>query len=112
MASATYARPWARGPIAEVLAGVGALETLLTGLVERLESYRVFSDRLIRSSTQVLDVARRLDEVVAGAQVASETVADTVPVLSNVARVMATPTGTAMGTLERLVPRLAARRSY
>ncbi|MFI6455572.1 PAS domain-containing protein [Streptosporangium amethystogenes] len=112
LASATYARPWAQGPIAEVLAGVGALETLLTDLVERLESYRVFSDRLMRSSTQVLDVARRLDEVVAGAQAASETVADTVPVLSNVARVMATPTRTAMVTLERLVPRLAALRSY
>ncbi len=112
LASATYARPRAQGAIAEVLSGAGALETMLTDLVERLESYREFSERLMWSSTKVLDVARRLDGTVAKAQDASAVVADTAPVLSNVARVMATPTHTAVVTLERLVPRLAALRSY
>ncbi|GAA2896178.1 hypothetical protein GCM10010517_61120 [Streptosporangium fragile] len=111
LASAAYVRPRAQGPIAEVLTGAGALETLLADLVERLESYRVLSDRLVRSSTRVLDVARRLDRAVAAAQAASERVADTAPVLRNVARVMATPTRTAVAALERLVPRLAALRS-
>ncbi|MEV7013006.1 histidine kinase [Streptosporangium sp. NPDC051022] len=111
LASSTYARPWARGPIAEVLTGAGTLETLLADLVTRLESYRVFSDRLVRSSTQVLDVARRLDRAVTAAQTASAMVADSAPVLCNVARVMATPTRTAVEALERLAPRLAALRS-
>ncbi|WP_433351606.1 PAS domain-containing protein [Microtetraspora malaysiensis] len=112
LASSTYARPEARGPIGEVLAGAGALETMLADLVERLESYRVLSDRLLRSSTQVLDISRRLDHTVTAAQIASARVADTAPVLHNVARVMATPTRTAVDTLERLVPRLTALRSY
>ncbi|GGO79932.1 PAS domain-containing protein [Nonomuraea cavernae] len=110
--SVTYARPSARGPIAEVLAEAGALGTRLADLVERLEGYRVLSERLVRSSAQVLDVARRLDSAVVAAQRASEKVADTAPVLSNVARVMATPTRTAVTTLERLVSRLAALRSH
>ncbi|GLX01341.1 PAS domain-containing protein [Microtetraspora sp. NBRC 16547] len=112
LASATYARPRAQGPIGEVLTGAGALEAMLADLVERLESYRVFSDRLMTSSTQVLDIARRLDRTVTSAQTASARVADTAPVLHNVARVMAAPTRTAVATLEQLVPRLAALRSY
>ncbi|MBB2908824.1 aerotaxis receptor [Streptosporangium becharense] len=111
LASATYARPSARGPIAGVLAGAGALETQLADLVERLEGYRVFSDRLVRSSAQVLAVARRLNHTVAAAQAASEMVADTTPVLRNVARVMATPTDAAVTALEQLVPRLATLRA-
>ncbi|MFC4060088.1 PAS domain-containing protein [Planomonospora corallina] len=111
LASSTYARPGAQGPIAEVLAGAGELETLLTGLVKRLEGYRTLSERLVRSSAQVLEVARRLDHAVATAQTASAMVAETAPVLHNVARVMAEPARTAVNALERLVPRLAALRS-
>ncbi|GAA3107162.1 PAS domain-containing protein [Streptosporangium carneum] len=111
LASATYARPWAQGPIAGVLAGTEALEALLADLVRRLEGYRAFSDRLVRSSARVLDVARRLDHAVVAAQAASEMVADTAPVLRNVARVMATPTRAAVVALEQLVPKLAALRS-
>lgn len=111
LASAVYARPLARGPIAEVLTGAGALEELLADLVERLEGYRLLSDRLVRSSTRMLDVARRLDRAVAAAQSASEMVAGTAPVLRNVARVMAAPTRTAVAALERLVSGLAALRS-
>ncbi|WP_067185528.1 PAS domain-containing protein [Microtetraspora niveoalba] len=112
LASSAYARPEATGPIAEVLAGAGALEAMLTDLVERLESYRMLSDRLVRSSVQVLDIARRLDRAVAAAQTASARVAETAPVLHNVAQVMAAPTHTAVDTLERLVPRLTTLRSY
>ncbi|GAA3165932.1 hypothetical protein GCM10010466_65920 [Planomonospora alba] len=111
LASATYARPWAQGPIAEVLAGAGALETLLADTVRRLEGYRAFSDRLARSSAQVLGVARRLDRMVAAAQTASTLAAGTAPVLHNVSRVMATSARTAVTALELLVPGLAALRS-
>lgn len=112
LASAGRARSEATGPIGEVLLGAGALEEALTGLVGRLEGYREFSDRLLRSSTDMLGIARRLDRTVAAAQAASATVADTAPVLHNVAKVMAKPTRTAVETLERLVPRLVTLRSH
>jgi len=111
LASAGYARPHARGPIRQVLAGAEALETLLAGLVRSLENYRMLSDRLVRASERVLDVARRLDGAVTTARAASAMVAETAPVLGNVARVMAGPMADAVAALERLVPGLAGLRA-
>ena len=111
LASAVFARPWAQGPVGEILAATGSLENLMANLVQRLEAYRVFSDRLVESSTAVLDVARRLERAVATAQVASSMVG-TAPVLRNVAEVMAAPARTAVTALEQLVPRLTTLRSY
>lgn len=112
LASETFARPRARGPVADVLTGAGALETQLAGLVKRLEAYKVLSDRLTQSSAGVLDIARGLDRAVVTAQVGSEVVGDTAPVLRNVAKVMATPTHNAMAALERMVPRLAELHTH
>lgn len=112
MASGTYARPWAEGAIAEVLSSSGALEEILASLVQRLDSYRTLSERLERASTNVLDIARRLERTVDTAQAASTRVADTAPVLHNVARVMATPARTAVAELEQLGPRLRELRGY
>lgn len=111
LASAGYARPHARGPIRQVLDGAVALEKLLAGLVNLLENYRTFSDRLARTSEQVLDVAHRLDGAVATARAASAMVADTAPVLGNVAQVMAGPMSGAVAALERLAPGLAGLRA-
>ncbi|MEV5412378.1 PAS domain-containing protein [Thermopolyspora sp. NPDC052614] len=107
---AAYARPHARGPIRQVLAGAEALEGMLAGLVLLLDDYRMFSERLAHASGQVLDVARRLDRAVAAAQTASRMVAATTPVLGNVAEVMAGPMSSAVAALERLSPRLADLR--
>ncbi|SDQ81729.1 PAS domain-containing protein [Thermostaphylospora chromogena] len=106
-----YARPGATGPIGEVLAGAEKLKAALADLVQQLEGHRRFGDRLMHAATQVLVVARRLDHTVAAARTASATVAQSVPVLHNVARAMADPTRTAVTALERLEPRLAALRS-
>ncbi|MER7505434.1 PAS domain-containing protein [Nonomuraea pusilla] len=111
LASAVYARSRRRGPIAEVLAGAGALASTLADLVLRLEDYRQLSERLLRSFAEVLAVARRLDRAIEAAQTASAAVAATAPVLHNTARVMAVPAGKAVAALERLAPRLASLRS-
>ncbi|SHL06579.1 aerotaxis receptor [Pseudonocardia thermophila] len=111
LASSAFARPWAQGPVAEVLAATGTLENLMASLVQRLEGYRAISDRLVESSTTVLGVARRLQNAVATAQQASAMV-ERAAVLRNVAEVMATPAHNAVRALEGLVPRLAALRSY
>ncbi len=110
LASSNYARPNARGSLRQVLAGAQALESLLSGLVGLLERYREFGDRLASTSERVLDVARRLDGAVATAQRASAMVAETAPVLGNVAQVMAGPMAGAVVALERLVPSLAKLR--
>lgn len=107
---ASYARPHARGPIRQVLAGAEALEGQLTELVRLLDDYRMFSERLARASGEVLQVARRLHRAVAAARTASQRVAATTPVLSNVAEVMAGPMASAVAALEGLSPRLADLR--
>lgn len=106
-----YTRPGATGPIGEVLAGAEKLKVTLADLVQQLEGYRRFGDRLMQAATDVLLVARRLNHAVATAQNASATVARSVPVLHNVARAMADPTRTAVAALERLEPRLTALRA-
>ena len=84
---------------------------MLAQLIARLEGYGSLSDQLVRSSTRMLDMTHRLDHSVDAARRASDTVADTAPVLRNVAQVMATPMHTAVTALESLMPRLKALRT-
>lgn len=111
LASGAYARPRARGPIAEVLGASAELDTALSGVVDLLERYRSFSEGLAHASTRVLAVARRLDVAVATARHASARVAGTTPILRNVAEVMATPAREATAALERLAPVLTELRA-
>jgi len=111
LVAASYARPWMRGPIGEVLAGASALDTQLEAQVERLDAYRLLCDQLLGSAHRVLEVARRLDRSVSGAQRASAQVADSAPVLVNVANVMAQPMHITVTALERLAPRLRQLRA-
>jgi aerotaxis receptor len=110
LVASSYARSWAAGRIRDVLTGAGFLEGMLADLVERLDGYRTLSERLVEASARVLDMARRLDHAVSVAQRASNAVADTAPVLLNVANVMATPMHTAVAALEQLVPHLGLLR--
>ncbi|WP_106397009.1 PAS domain-containing protein [Actinocorallia populi] len=100
--SMVYDRPGARGSIAEVLAGTGALDGVLDELVGRLAGYQKLGDELASTSTRVLDIAHRLHASVTAAQQASELVEDSAPVLANVARVMAKPMTRSVTALERL----------
>ncbi|GAA2719996.1 hypothetical protein GCM10010439_06910 [Actinocorallia aurantiaca] len=100
--STAYARPDARGSIAEVLSGTGALDEVLDELVGRLAAYQKVGNELASTSAKVLDIAHRLNTSVAAAQRASELVADSAPVLVNVARVMAKPMDRSVASLERL----------
>jgi len=111
LVTASYARPWLRGPVAGLLAASVTLDVQLCEHVERLEGYRVLSDRLLAAATRVLEVARRLDRSVSAAQRASGQVADTAPVLLNVANVMAQPMHITVTALERLAPRLTELRA-
>ncbi len=102
LASNAYARPEARGSIAQVLAGTSALDQVLDELVGRLAGYQKLGEELAATSTRVLDIAHRLHTSVTAAQGASELVADSAPVLVNVARVMADPMTRSVTALERL----------
>ncbi|MEO3785475.1 PAS domain-containing protein [Actinocorallia sp. B10E7] len=97
-----YARPGAQGSIAEVLSGTGALDGMLDELVGRLAGYQKLGEELSTTSAKVLDIAHRLNASVAAATEASELVAESAPVLANVARVMAGPMNKAVDALERL----------
>jgi hypothetical protein len=107
----SFVRSWARGPMAELLAGAAALEGQLSELVDRLEAYQTLSEQLVRSSRRMLTMTIRLQESVVAAQRASAAVADSAPVLRNVANVMAGPMRSAVEALEQLAPRLDALRS-
>jgi aerotaxis receptor len=107
----SYARSWVRGPIGEVIAGAVALDGMLDAQVERLESYRLLANRLLDASSRVLDMARRLDQAVDATRHASQAVADTAPVLLNVANVMGQPMRGTVTALEELAPRLRALRA-
>ncbi|HEY6795486.1 MAG TPA: PAS domain-containing protein [Kineosporiaceae bacterium] len=111
LVSASYARSWARGPIADVLAGAGELDATLATQVEQLDAYRTLAERLTSSAAEVLAVARRLDRSVEVARQASARVTDTAPVLLNVATVMAAPMHVAVRVLEQLAARLARLRA-
>ena len=111
LVAVAYSRPEAQGPISGLLAAAGDLEGLLGGLSGQLDGYQMLCDRLVQSSSSVLDVALRLDPAVTAAQYASRTVTDTVPVLLNVANVMALPMHTAVTALERMAPRLGRLRT-
>jgi len=100
--STAYARPDARGSIAQVLSGTAALDEVLDELVGRLAAYQKVGQELASTSAEVLDIAHRLNASVAAAQRASELVADSAPVLANVARVMAKPMGRSVASLELL----------
>ncbi|GAA0938873.1 PAS domain-containing protein [Actinocorallia libanotica] len=102
LASTAYDRPTARGTIAQVLSGTSALDKVLDDLVGRLAGYQRLGDELAATSTRVLDIAHRLHGSVTAAQQASELVADSAPVLANVARVMADPMTRSVASLERL----------
>ncbi|WP_246053325.1 histidine kinase [Actinocorallia herbida] len=104
-----HARPDARGAIGEVLGGTEELQGVLGELVGRLAVYQRVCGELTGASEEVLEVARRLERAVAAAQEASEVAVD-VPVLANVARVMAKPIGEAVLALERLGPELSRLR--
>jgi hypothetical protein len=108
LVTSTYSRAWARGPIGEVINGAIALDGMLAAQVERLETYRVLATRLLDASTRVLEMARRLDQAVDATRNASKTVADTAPVLLNVANVMGQPMRGTVTVLEELAPRLQA----
>ncbi|WP_088313937.1 PAS domain-containing protein [Kineosporia sp. R_H_3] len=105
-----FARPLATGPAADILLGATGLDNTLVDLVGRLDAYRALADALGESVGQVAGMARQLDRSVSVAQAASATVADTAPVLRNVAAVMAAPMGQAVGALDALAPRLQALR--
>jgi len=111
LVSPSSARPWLRGSLADLLDGAVALDAQLAQHVERLEGYRVLSDRLLASATRVLEVARRLDRSVVAAQRASGQVTESAPVLLNVANVMAQPMHITVTALERLAPRLRELRA-
>ncbi|MDQ1286642.1 MAG: hypothetical protein QG622_207 [Actinomycetota bacterium] len=111
LATTSYARTWVRGPLAEIMAGVTALDDLLATQVERLEGYRMLCDDLLGAAFRVLEMSKRLDRAVTATRVASETVAESAPVLLNVAAVMAQPMGAAVGALEELAPRLRRLRT-
>jgi PAS domain S-box-containing protein len=104
--TAAYARPWVRGPLGDLLTAAGALDGLLSEQIERLEGYRLLSERLAVSAARVLEVARRLDRAVGSARRASSQVVDSAPVLLNVANVMAQPMHITVTALDRLAPRL------
>ena len=106
LVAASNSRSWVRGPIGEVIAGAAALDRLLDIQVERLESYRVLATRLLGAAGQVLEMARRLDHAMDVTRTASYQVADSAPVLLNVANVLGQPMrGTVTG------PRGACPRS-
>lgn len=105
-----YARPYASGPAADILAGVAAVDTYLVDLVGRLDAYRSLADALGASVQTVAGMARQLDRSVTVAQATSATVAEQAPVLRNVASVMAAPMGQAVAALDVLVPRLRGLR--
>lgn len=107
----SYVRPWVSGSMSDLLTSSAALEDLLGELIHRLEGYRALSEQLVRSSMRMLEMTQRLDLSVGAARRASDTVADTAPVLRNVAHVMATPMHTAVQALESLMPRLKALRA-
>jgi aerotaxis receptor len=111
LVSDSFARSWVRGPMAELLDGSVALEAELGELVHRLEAYQQLSEQLVRSSERMLSMAHRLDRAVDSARLASEAVADTAPVLLNVASVMAGPMRGAVESLEQLAARLDALRA-
>jgi PAS domain S-box-containing protein len=110
LVQASYARPWLGGSIGDILDAAAAIEGQLTAHVERLDGYRVLSDRLTSSATDVLEVARRLDRSVSAARRASGQVAESVPVLLNVATVMSQPMHVTVTALDRLAPRLQELR--
>jgi aerotaxis receptor len=105
-----YRRPGATGPAADVLAGSATLDRRLADLVSRLASYRQLASALGESASAVLRLARGLAGSAAAAQAASAGVADTAPVLRNVATVMAAPMAQAVAALEALAPRLQGLR--
>jgi aerotaxis receptor len=111
LVAAASSRSWVHGAIGEVIAGAVALDRMLDSQVERLEAYRMVALRLTEAGAGVLDMARRLDRAVAAARRASETVAESAPVLLNVANVMAQPMRAIVGALEELAPRLRMLRS-
>jgi len=106
-----WARPAASGAMAELLEATEAVDGLLAGHVAELERYRELAERLQEAADRVLSVSRRLDRSVGAARQASEAVADSAPVLLNVATVMAQPMHTAVFALERLAPRLEQLRA-
>jgi len=95
----------------ELVAGSAALEDQLGVLVDRLEGYQLVSDQLMRGALTVLTMTQRLAEAVRAAQDASLTVADSAPVLRNVATVMVSPMNSAVAALEQLAPRLRSLRA-
>ncbi|MEV5571886.1 PAS domain-containing protein [Spirillospora sp. NPDC052269] len=101
LVSTSYARPGASGAIGEVLAGAADVDDVLGDLVGRLEAYHALCERLAVTSGNVLDISRRTSRSAKAAQQASEMVADSAPVLANVARVMNAPMSRAIAALER-----------
>jgi aerotaxis receptor len=110
LVTGVYARSWAQGPIADVLAGATSLDALLAAHVEQLDAYGSLAGRLTSSAAGVLEMARRLDRAVSAAQVASAQVAASAPVLLNVASVMAQPMHVAVAALAELADRLHGLR--
>jgi len=107
----SFARSRVRGPLADLLAGAVALEARLGELVHRLEAYQQLSEQLVRASARMLTMTHRLDQAVGAARRASEEVADTAPVLLNVATVMAGPMRGAVESIEQLASRLDTLRA-
>ena len=105
-----FARPYATGPAADILAGVTALDGHLVDLVGRLDAYRSLAEALGDAAARVAGMARQLHRSVAVAQATSASVADQAPVLRNVATVMAAPMGQAVAALDALAPRLRGLR--
>ncbi len=105
-----FARPHAGGHLAEVLIGAGWLHTGLDALVDRLETYQGLTVELGHAIPAVVGQATSLQRAVAAARVASTEVADTSPVLLNVATVMAPLMAGAVNALDHLAPELSSLR--
>ena len=98
--------PRTSGPMGDLVAASTALEQQLGALIDRLEAYRRLSEQLVAGAASVLAMTQRLAHAVIAAQHASQTVAETAPVLRNVATVMVSPMTSAVAALEQLAPRL------
>ena len=97
-----HQRPGAGGGIGTVLTSTRDVATALHGLVHGLSTYQRLGSELSATADRVLRTVHQLERSVEAAREASDLVAAEVPVLANVANVMATPMGSAVGQLHLL----------
>ncbi|QLY28094.1 PAS domain S-box protein [Nocardia huaxiensis] len=97
-----FARSDSQGPVGQTLSAALALDAEFAPLVGRLADYQLLCERLTVAAQRVIEIACRLGISVEAAREASRPVADTAPVLANVARVMGDPMRDAVTALRSL----------